>query len=65
MKRLGKDRVYVVSIHAPARERHGYGGVSVDVEKFQSTLPRGSDPVGYRSDRINQCFNPRSREGAT
>ena len=32
-----------ISIHAPSRERPGEGGVLDFVDKFQSTLPRGSD----------------------
>ena len=55
-----------VSIHAPARGATVYiKGLSADQRLFQSTLPRGERPphdqpfVG-----LDECFNPRSREGS-
>ena len=70
--RAGSDRSFIdslqymtVSIHAPAR-----GATSVtlcidQIQRFQSTLPRGErhgrEPgIGYRI----RCFNPRSRAGS-
>ena len=47
-----------ISIHAPSRERHQQQLQEQIQEKFQSTLPRGSDGIktNYFSIHLNQAF---------
>ena len=55
----------LISIHAPSRERqlsHPYPGTQ---ERFQSTLPHGSDPFFCFASQRRTYFNPRSLTGAT
>ena len=60
-----EDRAILVSIHAPAKERHYLQFLFYAKNEFQSTLPRRSDTISLRADRGLRSFNPRSREGAT
>ena len=57
---------YLISIHAPSRERLQSQDVAERaIAAFQSTLPRGSDRwLRYRA-RPRWYFNPRSLAGAT
>ena len=56
---------YEISIHAPSRERPLYSPGKSPTREFQSTLPRGSDPVGVQAVFCEVDFNPRSLAGAT
>ena len=38
-------RIISISIHAPSRERQGFKDFTILCDKFQSTLPHGSDPT--------------------
>ena len=54
-----------ISIHAPLRERRLQEAYAEAGDKFQSTLPYGSD-LNWRVRRKTHCyFNPRSLTGAT
>ena len=54
-----------ISIHAPSRERQDVGRLRLIQQKFQSTLPRGSDAIIVIVVIIIFYFNPRSLAGAT
>ncbi len=54
-----------ISIHAPSRERLPRLLRFLDLLAFQSTLPRGSDPLRSPARQIPRHFNPRSLAGAT
>ena len=56
-----------ISIHAPLRERRNIINGNDIVDIFQSTLPCGSDYLGFKSLYIRHLiyFNPRSLAGAT
>ena len=57
-------RCLAVSIHAPARgATSGQRLFADDVDKFQSTRPRGARPRQTGVDYANLRFNPRAREG--
>ena len=56
----------VISIHAPSRERPKCAHIVGGTNKFQSTLPRGSDLLQALCISITAFyFNPRSLAGAT
>ena len=55
----------LISIHAPSRERLAWAHGMQSGCLFQSTLPRGSDPVCSSKSQISTNFNPRSLAGAT
>ena len=60
------DRSHVyISIHAPSRERPTCLVSIIPRNRFQSTLPHGSDPPTARERPVNHHFNPRSLTGAT
>ena len=54
-----------ISIHAPSRERPYGQSFSRVGERFQSTLPHGSDAHKYPLSCLVRYFNPRSLTGAT
>ena len=54
-----------ISIHAPLRERPTCLVSSIPQNRFQSTLPYGSDTSSQRRYFANIHFNPRSLTGAT
>ena len=54
-----------ISIHAPSRERPQINSQGSAIVQFQSTLPRGSDCVGFCEFDKYANFNPRSLAGAT
>ena len=54
-----------ISIHAPSRERPCYHPLAAWQNKFQSTLPHGSDLTPLIVTKPNLNFNPRSLTGAT
>ena len=56
--------LFIVSIHAPAKERRSLLKPKTQTEVFQSTLPRRSEANALKHSNIINRFNPRSREGA-
>ena len=54
-----------ISIHAPLRERPASNGTLSRTQKFQSTLPHGSDLPRDNFNLTAGNFNPRSLTGAT
>ena len=54
-----------VSIHAPARVRPTAWTPTSSTARFQSTHPRGCDQRKPKHKGEEECFNPRTREGAT
>ena len=57
--------IHKISIHAPAKERQSLHPGYRHPYRFQSTLPRRSDPESSIKRYLDNYFNPRSREGAT
>ena len=64
-KRLSGKTDLLVSIHAPARVRRWPARRRQLEHEFQSTHPQGCDLSYRRGRRAKQCFNPRTRKGAT
>ena len=54
-----------ISIHAPLRERPFLHEPCSRFNRFQSTLPYGSDPAALALSKYSSDFNPRSLTGAT
>ena len=61
----GGVEVIKISIHAPSRERLRLSLFGLMLNRFQSTLPHGSDTSCQRRNFSDVNFNPRSLTGAT
>ena len=60
-----KEHIVVVSIHAPARGATSHTLYSLEINRFQFTLPRGERLLSREAcPHFEQRFNSRSREGS-